>query len=88
MLMTELVPKRWISAAIAFLMICDMSFNQLVPALYFGWISIDWRWLFYAYIIGLYTLLPLYMLWLPESPALFYERGEFDKAKKVVQRIA
>lgn len=28
------------------------------------------------------------MLWLPESPALFYERGDFEKAKDVVRRIA
>lgn len=82
--MTETVPKQYIPYAVSFVLILDQVVNQIVPTAYFVFVSINWYPLYVGLLI-VFSLPQVFMVWyLPESPTIYYEEGDFELAKEVI----
>lgn len=58
-----------------------------VTALYFRFVSNDWRWLYLGLAILLIALAVPGMLWMPESPKFLYENKRFAECKAVLLKM-
>lgn len=60
----------------------------MIPTVYFVWISKNWYWVYL--LITLICSVPQAILvyFLPDSPMLYYEEEEFQKAKTIYKDIA
>jgi len=65
------------------------SIALMIPlvALYFRFISNDWKYLFYGFLIVTFIIAVLSML-LPESPKFLHEKEKYEEARKVIIQMA
>ena len=66
----------------------DVAINGLTPPTYFWVVSKNWKYLYLAEWLGI-GIPVLCLIWLvPESPKWLYEKGKYERFRKVMDRIA
>ena len=83
---TELSPNRIQIVVTTFVLGIDVL---TLPAwsLFYKFISNDWKYITY-FIIPMSTLITIASLFVPESPLFLYEKGEYEKARKLIWNIS
>lgn len=82
----ELVPGDWKTLAGTSLHSMN-SMTFIISAIYFWFISKDWRWIILSALIA-NGLTALAMVFIPESPAYLYSSRDFDKTRDSLNKIA
>lgn len=85
-LATELAPFR-LQIIVATGVLGFDVLTMPISSVYFKLISDDWRNIGY-FAIAYTTFISFCTLMLPESPRFQYERGEFDKARQIINKMA
>ncbi len=87
-LMTEYAPKKIRSTLVA-LMFSGYAIGGMTSALLGAWLVADYGWKIMFYIAG-FPLLALPLIWkyLPESLMFLTQKGETEKVREIVQKIA
>jgi AAHS family benzoate transporter-like MFS transporter len=87
-LMTEYAPKRIRSTLVA-LMFSGYAIGGMTSALLGAWLVTDYGWKIMFFIAGIpFVALPLIWKFLPESLMFLTKKGETEKVRAIVQRIA
>ncbi|OTG79641.1 aromatic acid/H+ symport family MFS transporter [Acinetobacter sp. ANC 5054] len=87
-LMTEYAPKRIRSTLVA-LMFSGYAIGGMTSALLGAWLVTDYGWKIMFYIAGIpFLALPIIWKFLPESLMFLTNKGETEKVRAIVQKIA
>ena len=73
MSITEFLPDHHSTLANSTMSTFDIFFTIIIPAVYYGWVSINWTYIFYGFLV-LSIINPFMLLWLPETPKQLYEQ--------------
>ena len=73
MSITEFLPDYHSTLANSTMVCFDIILTIIIPAIYYGWISITWTYFFYFF-LALSIINPFMLLWLPETPKQLYEQ--------------